>query len=193
MRSLLTAVLAALIWMGSAVPSDAQYFGRNKVQYERFDFKVLATEHFDIYYYPEEEAAVRLAARMGERWHARLTRLLQHELIGRQPLILYAAHPHFQQTNILGEIGEGTGGVTEGTRRRVILPFAGGLAETDHVLGHELVHAFQYDMTSVTDRRGRSIGSGLQGLPLWFIEGMAEYLSLGPIDSNTAMWGRATA
>jgi Tol biopolymer transport system component len=193
MRGNLTVVLAVVAWIGSGIPSSAQYFGRNKVQYERFEFKVLATDHFDLYYYAEEEAAVRLAARMAERWHARLTRLLQHELIGRQPLILYAAHPHFQQTNILGEIGEGTGGVTESTRRRVILPFAGGLAETDHVLGHELVHAFQYDMTSATDSRGRSIGSGLHALPLWFIEGMAEYLSLGPIDSNTAMWVRDAA
>ena len=179
--------------LGLAVPSSAQYFGRNKVQYERFDFKVLATDHFDIYYYPEEEAAVRLAARMAERWHARLTKLLQHELSGRQPLILYAAHPHFQQTNILGDIGEGTGGVTESNRRRVILPFAGGLAETDHVLGHELVHAFQYDMASQVDINGRPTGPGLQALPLWFIEGMAEYLSLGPIDSNTAMWVRDAA
>ena len=193
MRCLVTAVLDALILLGSAVSSSAQYFGRNKVQYERFDFKILATEHFDIYYYPEEEAAVRLAARMAERWHARLTRLLQHELSGRQPLILYAAHPHFQQTNILGEIGEGTGGVTESNRRRVILPFAGGLAETDHVLGHELVHAFQYDIASGTDSRGRRIGPGIEALPLWFIEGMAEYLALGPIASNTAMWGRDAA
>jgi hypothetical protein len=183
MQSRVMVVLASLLIFGNAVPSAAQYFGRNKVQYERFDFKVLTTEHFDIYYYQEEEAAVQLAARMAERWHARLSRLLNHELQGRQPLILYAAHPHFQQTNIIGEIGEGTGGVTEGNRRRIILPFAGGLAETDHVLGHELVHAFQYDMA----------GTGLMALPLWFIEGMAEYLSLGPIDSNTAMWVRDAA
>ncbi len=193
MFSRLAVVLASLLIVGSAVPSSAQYFGRNKVQYERFDFKVLATEHFDIYYYEEEEAAVRMAARMAERWHARLTKVLQHELRGRQPLILYAAHPHFQQTNIIGEIGEGTGGVTEGNRRRVILPFAGGLAETDHVLGHEIVHAFQYDIASQTDVNGRPIGPGLQALPLWFIEGMAEYLSLGAIDSNTAMWVREAA
>ena len=193
MRSPVTVVLAALLLLGSSVPAFAQYFGRNKVQYERFDFKVLATEHFDIYYYPDEEAAVALAARMAERWHARLTKVLQHELRGRQPLILYAAHPHFQQTNLLGEVGEGTGGVTEGNRRRIILPFAGGLAETDHVLGHELVHAFQYDIASQTDVNGRPIGAGLQALPLWFIEGMAEYLSLGPIDSNTAMWVREAA
>jgi Tol biopolymer transport system component len=183
-------VLASLLILGNAFPSAAQYFGRNKVQYERFDFKVMKTEHFDIYYYPEEEAAVRLAARMAERWRSRLTKLLQHELSGRQPLILYAAHPHFEQTNILDEVGEGTGGVTESNRRRVILPFAGGLAETDHVLGHELVHAFQYDIASQVDVRGRPTGAGIYSLPLWFIEGMAEYLSLGPVDSNTAMWIR---
>jgi hypothetical protein len=190
MRARQIAVLAVIVSLWSASAS-AQYFGRNKVQYERFDFKVLATEHFDIYYYPEEEAAVRLAARMAERWYARLSQLLQHELRGRQPLVLYAAHPHFQQTNTLsGEIGEGTGGVTESAKRRVILPFAGGMAETDHVLGHELVHAFQYDMAAQTDARGRPIGPGLQALPLWFIEGMAEYLSLGPVDAHTAMWVR---
>ena len=71
MRSRFSVVLAALLLiLGTAIPSGAQYFGRNKVQYERFDFKVLATEHFDIYYYPEEEAAIQIAAARG-RWHAR--------------------------------------------------------------------------------------------------------------------------
>jgi hypothetical protein len=186
-----TIVLIAVILLGSTLPAGAQYFGRNKVQYQRFDFKVLSSEHFDVYYYPEEEAAVRVATRMAERWYTRLSQLFQHQLSSRQQLVLYAAHPHFQQTNTLeGEIGEGTGGVTESAKRRVILPFAGGLAETDHVLGHELVHAFQYDLAAQVDVRGRPIGPGLQALPLWFIEGMAEYLSIGPVDTNTAMWVR---
>src|SRR5262245_28328418 len=112
MRSRAIVVLAWLLIVGNAIPSAAQYFGRNKVQYEKFDFKVLTTDHFDIYYYPEEEAAVRLAARMAERWYARLSKVLGHQLSSRQPLVLYAAHPHFQQTNVLeGEVGEGTGGV----------------------------------------------------------------------------------
>jgi Tol biopolymer transport system component len=185
-------ILAVLIAMTfCATSANAQYFGRNKVQYEDFDFKVKSTEHFDIYFYPEEEAAVALAARMAERWYARLSKLLRHELSGRQPLILYAAAPHFRQTNALaGEVGEGTGGVTEMLKRRIILPFAGGLAETDHVLGHELVHAFQFDLASQVDTEGRPTGPAVLQLPLWFIEGMAEYLSLGPVDSNTAMWVR---
>src|ERR671912_443021 len=188
------AVLAAFIALAVAPVANAQYFGQNKVQYETFDFKVLTTEHFDIYYYPEEEAAVQLAARMAERWYARLSKLLRHELSGRQPLILYAAAPHFQQTNALaGEVGEGTGGVTEMFKRRIIMPFAGPLAETDHVLGHELVHAFQYDMATRRDAQGNPTGPGVMMLPLWFIEGMAEYLSPGPVEANTAMWVRDAA
>jgi hypothetical protein len=190
---MMTRKLAILIvgLLAFAPAASAQYFGRNKVQYEKFDFKVLKTDHFDVYYYDEEEAAVQLAARMAERWYARLSTLLRHELNGRQPLILYAAHPHFQQTNALpGEVGEGTGGVTEMFKRRIVLPFAGGLAETDHVLGHELVHAFQFDMATRRDPEGNLVGPAVMALPLWFIEGMAEYLSLGPVDANTAMWVR---
>jgi Tol biopolymer transport system component len=188
-----SAVVAALCLLFAST-AKAQYFGTNKVQYHRFDFQVLTTEHFDIYYYPEEEAAVRLAARMAERWYTRLSELLRHELSSRQPLILYASHPHFQQTNAIeGQLGEGTGGVTESLKRRVILPFAGGLAETDHVLGHELVHAFQYDIGRRTDEASRTTAPAVGALPLWFIEGMAEYLSLGPVDSLTAMWIREAA
>src|ERR1051326_3899052 len=38
--------------------AQAQYFGRNKVQWEKFHFKVLQTQHFDIYYYDEEADVV---------------------------------------------------------------------------------------------------------------------------------------
>ena len=184
-------VLAAILLAGAASPAAAQYFGRNKVQYETFDFQLLQTEHFDIHYYPEERDAAVLAGRMAERWYARLSAILGHELSGRQKLIMYANHPHFEQTNALsGTLDEGTGGVTEVFKRRIVLPFAAGLEETDHVIGHEIVHAFQFDITG----EGRSpANGGIPGalrLPLWFIEGMAEYLSVGPVDPHTAMWMR---
>jgi len=184
--------LAAALLIGFESTASAQYFGRNKVQFKDLDFEVMKTEHFDIYFYPEEREGIDIAARMAERWLARLERLMAHQLRGRQPLVLYASHPDFEQTNtIQGELGEGTGGVTEPLRRRIVLPLGGPLADTDHVIGHELVHAFQFDMTT-----GPNMAPGQTGaerLPLWFIEGMAEYFSLGPIDPNTAMWLRDAA
>jgi len=185
------AALAVVLAAAFASPAGAQYFGRNKVQYKAFDFQVLRTEHFDIYFYPEERQAVQQASLMAERWYARLSRVLGHQMSDRQPLILYASHPEFEQTNaIQGELGEGTGGVTEMIKRRIVLPLGISLAESDHVIGHELVHAFQFDITS-SGQRGATAGA--LRLPLWFIEGMAEYLSIGPVDPHTAMWMRDAA
>ena len=100
-------------------------------------------------------------------------------------LVLYASHAEFAQTNVVeGEISEGVGGVTEGARRRIVLPMAVTLADSQHVVGHELVHAFQYDILGA-----RNAGV----MPLWMIEGMAEYLSIGPRDPQTAMWLRDAA
>lgn len=194
-RSHLVPPLAALLAVATlATPASAQYFGQNKVQYERFDFQVARTERFDIYFYPEIREGVDVASRLAERWTTRIERLLGHRLSSRQPLVLYASPAHFQQTTVIpGGIGEGTGGVTEGLRRRVVMPFAGPLGDTDHVLGHELVHAFQYDMSEQRSleagRQQQRIG-GLQTLPLWFVEGMAEYLSIGPRSTLTSMWVR---
>ncbi|MEJ2105523.1 MAG: basic secretory protein-like protein, partial [Ignavibacteriaceae bacterium] len=103
--------------------AEAQYFGRNKVQYQNFNFEILKTEHFDLYFYPEEKEAVTDAAIM---------------------------------------------------------------QENDHVLGHELVHAFQYNLIKSGRNGLRAAGS----MPLWFIEGLAEYLSIGRKDALTAMWMR---
>jgi Tol biopolymer transport system component len=191
MKSLSAAFAAALL--ATAVPAQAQigYFGQNKVQYESFKFQVLKTDHFDIYYDTEDEAAARMAGRMAERWYARLSNILTHELRGRQALVLYGSSAQFRQTNVIeGEIGEGTGGVTEAYKRRIVLPFAGPIQATDHVLGHELVHAFQYDITSTSATSAAAGSPGIMSLPLWFIEGMAEYLSVGPDDPHTAMWMR---
>ncbi len=189
----ITAVVGLIGLVLALVPdvAAAQYFGRNKVQYEEFDWQSLHTDHFKIFFYPEEEAAVRDAGRMGERWYARLTRVFNHEFEDTKPVILYANHPDFQQTNTTaGQVSEGTGGFTESLKNRVVMPLTGIYSDTDHVLGHELVHAFQYD---IAERMGAMGQQGMGSLPLWIIEGMAEYLSVGREDPHTAMWLRDAA
>ena len=192
------AAVATVLLLTPIASAHAQYFGRNKVQYETFDFRVLQSRHFDAHFYPAESLAATDAVRMAERWYERLSPLLAYSF-KKRPLVFYADHPDFQQTNVIGgEISEGTGGVTESARNRVILPFTGVYADNDHVLGHEIVHVFQYGISDSLVRRTRdSVGvrgeggaRGIQSLPLWLIEGMAEYLSIGRADAHTAMWLR---
>jgi Tol biopolymer transport system component len=181
----LVAITIALI--GSASTAGAQYFGRNKVQYEKFKFEVLRTAHFDVHYYAAEKPAAEDAARMLERWNTRLSALFNHPLSARKPIVLYADHPDFQQTNVIfDQLDEGTGGVTESMLDRMVMPLTGSYAENDHVLGHEMVHVFQYDIAASKSNTGAS----LERLPLWLVEGMAEYMSIGGEDANTSMWLR---
>ncbi|MEJ2310812.1 MAG: BamA/TamA family outer membrane protein [Gemmatimonadales bacterium] len=191
-RALLLWSAVAFVALGPAASSaNAQYFGRNKVQYDAFDWEIIRTEHFDVYFYEEERQAALMAGRMSERWYSRLSRIMNHEIRARQPLVLYAAHPDFEQTNTTPQqVGESTGGFTEILKRRVVLPLQNTMSESDHVLGHELVHAFQFDVTGQGPGAAGVDIPGAIRLPLWFIEGMAEYLSVGPIDPNTAMWLR---
>ena len=93
MKALLSMCRTVLvIVLGTAVPVAAQigYFGQNKVQYDRFDFSILQTPHFDVYYYAAEGDAARIAARLAERWYARLSATLHHTFDRRQPIILYS-------------------------------------------------------------------------------------------------------
>jgi len=181
--------IALVLLVFLPAPLAAQYFGRNKVQYERFDFDILQTEHFDVHYYAAEAEATRDAARMGERWYERYSQLFRHEFKKRKPIVFYADKPDFQQTNTTaGFISEGTGGFTEGLKNRVVMPFAETQASTDHVFGHELVHAFQYDLA--LEQASAGGGAGFFRLPLWSVEGLAEYLSIGREDAHTAMWLR---
>ena len=180
---------AAALLLSLPMAGSAQYFGRNKVQYEGgFDFRVLTTQNWEIHYYPQAESAVEDIARLAERWYERFSRVFQHDFDIAKPLIIYADHPDFQQTNTLaGAIGQGTGGVTESMKNRVIMPLSTSYRETDRILGHELVHAFQYNISQ--SRSGGGI-MRLAAMPLWVVEGMAEYMSMGRNHPHTAMWLR---
>lgn len=182
-------VLVFLLSISLILSQDAfaQYFGRNKVLYQNFDFKVFQTPHFEFYsYLPKGNIRERFIQRT-EQWYTMHQRVLRDTFKERNPFILYNSHAHFQQTRVIeGQIDVGTGGVTEGLKNRVIMPLMESHAQTDHVLGHELVHAFQYHLV----KDSFSLNA-LNNLPLWMVEGMAEYMSTGYQDANTAMWLRS--
>ena len=167
-------------------------FGKNKVQYKNFHWQVLKSQHFDIYFYEKERPMVLSAAKIAERAYTRYSKMLNFKPRRRIPLILYASHADFSQTNVLpGDIDEGLAGVNEFLKKRVILPFTGSWKDFEHVLTHELAHAFQIDIMwgDITP-----ISNPFAFMPpLWFIEGMVEQLSQDGISPFTEMWLRDAA
>jgi hypothetical protein len=177
-----------IILLVFSISVQAQYFGQNKVRYKNEKFKVLQTPHFELYYYLKNEKLLNKIAQDAETWYTMHQEVFRDTFLKKNPIILYNNSPDFQQTTALnGQIGIGTGGVTEALKNRVIMPVMELTSQTRHVLGHELVHAFQYHL--LLERDSLSLESVSQ-VPLWMVEGMAEYLSIGKKDAFTSMWMR---
>lgn len=175
-----TSRLLAVVWcLLLVMQALAQPYGKNKVQTEDLAWEVLTTPHFDLHFHDgAEELAVR-AAIIAERTYREYADRLDRDLPFRVPFILYSSHADFAQTNIAPWlIGEGTGGFSEPFRNRVVLPYNGSHEDFVHVIRHELVHVFMFDMAF--GARSSDLGRNtFFSIPLWFAEGVAEWLSSG--------------
>ncbi|MEK7671212.1 MAG: biopolymer transporter Tol, partial [Bacteroidota bacterium] len=151
-------------------------FGKNKVQYTKFNWFYIQTDHFDIYFSEGGDKIAEFTAAAAESAYASISKSFRYQLVNRVPIIVTNSHNDFQQSNVVGEyLEEGIGGVTELFKNRVLLPFEGNYKQFRHVIHHELVHAVVNDMFY-----GGSIQSIIANnitlqLPLWFNEGIAEY------------------
>ncbi len=184
MKRLVIFVMAIVL----ATNGFAQYYGRNKIKYEQFKFKVYQTPHFQLYTYLKDSATIKRIASIAEKWYSRHSLVFKDTIHFLNPVILYNNHADFQQNTVSNQIVDvGTGGFTEALENRIVMPMGISWARTDHVLGHELVHAFQYSL--ILEDTTLSIRS-VMNIPLWMVEGMAEYLSIGSNDPFTSMWIR---
>jgi WD40 repeat protein len=170
--------------------SGAQYpYGKNKVVYTSQKWKVLKTENVEIYYYPDEENLVTYASVIVEDTFRELSDYFAIELDRPLPLVFYSSHHDFQQTNIIPSlISEYTAGFTDLAKGRIAIPFSGSLWEFRHVIRHEMVHAFMLEKIGrVLSDRGKFSSSYP---PLWFIEGLAEYVANRDGDTRSHMFIR---
>ncbi len=173
------------------LPTFTWSFGRNKVQYRTFDWKILQTPHFDIYFYQGEADLARITADIAEKAYESHSNSFSHKINHRVPILVYNSSNDFQQTNVILQIiGEHTNGFAELLRNRIVIHFNGSYENYRHLIFHELVHIFQYDIlySNILDS---VTGSGyLYQIPLWFMEGLAEWGSRDGIDTETAMFER---
>ncbi len=153
-------------------------FGQNKVQYRNHNWYYVKTSHFDIYFDKRGFKIADFVVKAAEDALASIEHDLQYKIQNRIPIILYDSHNEFQETNTTsGFLGQGTGGFTEPFKNRVVFPFDGSYQKYRHVIHHELVHAVMNDMLfggKLQNLISRNISLRL---PIWYNEGMAEFLS----------------
>jgi WD40 repeat protein len=176
----------AFFLAGTPLPASAQtpyipYFGKNRVRYDRFDWHIYKTDHFEIYYYPELEQHLERVAAYAESAYQHISAELKHDLGSKVPLILFKTSSEFQENNIAGgETPEGVLAFAEPERNRMVLPIDEPFDRLYELITHELTHVFEFDIIP------RGLGL-MNNLPLWMDEGLADYMTgnWNPIDMMT--------
>ncbi len=185
---ILIAISAATVENAGA---QAWWFGKNKVQYNKFKWSVLKTPHFDVHFHEGYRDLAARTAVILEYGYGKLSNDFDHNIGWRIPVILYASHSLFQQTNITwGLLPEGVQAFAEPTRKRMVLHFSGTNEDFAHTAIHELVHMFEFDIIYGSLLRSAFAQGALFNIPLWFAEGISEYYSVGGMDATARMFMR---
>ena len=180
---LLGALAAVLVSAPNASIAQSQfvpYYGKNLVHYNTFKWRVYATDHFEIFYYPEMQQHLERVAGYAESAYQQISADLKHDLATKVPLILFKTHAEFEQENVIpGAAQEGVGAFAEPTRNRMLLPIDAPSDLLYRLITHELTHIFQFDIIPQSLIR--------RNMPLWIDEGMADYETgyWAPIDLMT--------
>ena len=167
------AVLAGVVL--AAAPASAQfipYYGKNKVKYDNFAWRVYKAPHFEVYYYPEfEQHLARLTSYL-ESGYLKISTGLKHEMPRPIPVIFYKTHSEFEETNLFPAlIPEGVEAFTEPVKNRMVIPIDEPPDRMQGLITHEMTHAFAFDLIP----RGLGYGIQQQAIPLWVDEGLADY------------------
>ncbi|MGB8951890.1 MAG: BamA/TamA family outer membrane protein [Candidatus Aminicenantales bacterium] len=149
------------------------YYGKNKVLYERFNWKSYATDHFQIYFYSEVPQVLKNIAEMAESAYQKISEILKHSLSSPVPIIYYKTFTDFEQTNMFW-VSEGVLGASEPALNRIGLHGDMPLDEIQSLVEHELGHIFEFDVLWGSPEK-RLYAMNVP--PLWVFEGLSEYVT----------------
>jgi Tol biopolymer transport system component len=167
-------ILVLIMILLLSAPISAQMFGKNKVNYAKLNWRVYQAPHFDIYYYPEEEAFLDDMVGWSENAYHYLSTRLNYELTDRASLIFFKTHGEFEQQHVVPIfLPEGVGGFAEPMANRVVIPLDDPPEEMFKLVVHELTHIFQFDVFYQNNFMNRMRANP----PLWLLEGMAEHMA----------------
>ncbi|HZH04287.1 MAG TPA: tolB protein precursor protein, partial [Myxococcaceae bacterium] len=102
------------------------------------------------------------------------------------PYILYSSYPEFLQTNLF-PLQEGVLGVTSPRDLKLTLPYLGDPRLFAEVSTHEMAHQFTIQKVRAVAKAQNTYGDPLDALPLWFIEGLAEFYAQRGVDAEARM------
>ncbi|MFD2248497.1 hypothetical protein [Pontibacter ruber] len=179
-RLLLLFVFCLLTGSALQAQPNREVFGKSRIQYKSFDWKLYSTQNFNIYFYEGGEQAARNAADYAEKELKRITSLIGYYPYSKVTLILYNVAGDLKQSNIgLNSDQYSTGGETLFLKNKIELAFDGTQTDFKRDISYQMTQLLLNDMMYGGSLKEALQSSYLLRLPEWFISGVASYTAEG--------------
>lgn len=155
-------------------------YGKNRIQYQNFNWSVISTDNFDIYYYPQSKKAALLAAKYAEFEFDRITDLMGYAPYSRIKLIIYATHSDLIQSNIgLSSQQVFIGAYTVFTKNRVEVAFNGIQSDFQREIGKGVSTMIINEMMYSGNFKDILQSTFALSIPEWYLSGLVAFLNEG--------------
>ncbi|MDI9861536.1 hypothetical protein [Flectobacillus roseus] len=160
-------------------PTQEQ-FGKNRIQYRPFHWKVLSTQNFEVYYYEGGQQNATLAIQMAESEFDRITDVLGYSPFNRTKIFVYNATSDLNQSNVgLSLSSEKEIREENLAKSRIEIAYSGSATMFRKELTREISRVFIHDMLYGGSIKESLQNSLLLSVPEWFISGISQYIAEG--------------
>jgi hypothetical protein len=174
------------LFLGFSIIANAQtvlnqaFYGKNRIQYKKFEWNVLTSQNFELHFYTGGEDIAKMVAGYAEADFTRMTDLVGYSPYNKVKIFVYNSVADLQQSNIgIDAQGYSVGGQTKFFRPEIELAFTGDKASFQKELNRSIASALVFEMMYGGNLKDMLKSAYLLTLPDWFIPGVTQYLAEG--------------
>ncbi len=157
-----------------------QEFGQNRIQKREFNWKVLISSNFEMYYYGDSQNIANNSLLYAESEFERLSGLLGYSPYSRTKIFFYNSPGEMFQSNanlnLTGEINPIESNLS---KSKIEVAYTGEATSFKKVLINKIAEIFVYEMLYGGSLKDALQSSILLTLPDWFISGVSAYAANG--------------
>lgn len=176
--SSLLACLFVFVGIGVDAQVSTVEFGKNRVQYQKFNWKYYQTENFNTYFSQDGLGLGKYVAQIAETELPSIEEFVEYGLQRRINIVVYNNFDEMQQSNIgLGIDWQNSGGLTKLVNNKMLVYFDGNHENLRRQIRQGLAKVLVDNVLFGDDLGEFAANQALLDLPQWLVDGYIQYVA----------------
>jgi hypothetical protein len=155
-------------------------WAKTRIQYQKFAWKYLANQNFEVYYFGKNEALARTTLQILDGDFQRITNLLSYSPYQKTRIFVYPSGSELAQSNSGISYADAQEAADENREKfRIEIAFQNQYQDYKQNLLRQLAHVYIHDILYGGSIRDALQSSLLLSVPEWFSSGLAAYVAAG--------------